>query len=64
MEPMLTLIEVTQFLKVSRDTIEKEINDLRLTATKVRGQWRFTQEAIDDYLESRTIKAKRKKLTA
>lgn len=61
---MLTLSEVCELLRITDDTLVKEIKEGKLTATKIRGQWRFTQDAIDDYLESRTIKAKRKKLTA
>lgn len=61
---MFTLVQVAEMLSVSPLTINRELKDAKITAIKVRGQWRFTQEAIDDYLESRTIKAKRKKLTA
>jgi len=49
-------------LKVHAATIVREIKDGKITATKVRGQWRFRQDDIDSYLDSRTIKAKRKKI--
>lgn len=64
METMFTKSQVAKMLTVSKVTIAREVKDARLGGIKVRGQWRFTQENIDDYLESRTIKAKRKKLTA
>lgn len=64
METMFTISQVAKMLTVSIPTINRELKDARIGAIKVRGQWRFTQENIDDYLESRTIKAKRKKAVA
>lgn len=64
MPTMLTISEVSAQLNTCDRTVMREIKDGRITATKVRGHWRFTQESIDDYLESRTIKAKRKKQIA
>jgi len=62
MQPLLTLIEACEVLKISRDTMMILIKDFKIAATKIGGQWRFTAEAIEDYVKSRTIKTK--KLTA
>lgn len=61
---MYTISQVAKMLTVSIPTINRELKDAKIGAIKVRGQWRFTQENIDDYLESRTIKAKGKKHVA
>lgn len=60
-QELLTLRQVCDLLKVSHDTVEKEIKDGKIAATKIGRQWRFTEEAIADYLESRTIKVKKNK---
>lgn len=61
---MYTIIQVADMLCVSVQTIAREVKAARIGAIKVRGQWRFTQENIDDYLDSRSIKPKRKKSAA
>lgn len=61
MQQMFTISEVASSLKVCEETIYREVKDQRLTGTKIRGQWRFTQDSIDEYLASRTMKANKKK---
>lgn len=64
MDQLLTIKEVCEILQVSDDTIYKEIKDGKISGTKIRRDWRFKKEAIEDYLESRTVKAiKRKSAT-
>lgn len=56
MTQMFTLQEVSQMLKVSSKTIDREVRAGKLLGTKVGWQWRFTEESIDKYIKSRTIK--------
>lgn len=61
MESILTLPELATFLKVSEDTIYRLISDGKIEAIKVGSQWRFTEEQVKDYLDSRTIKVVKRK---
>lgn len=61
MESILTLPELATFLKVSEDTIYRLISDKKIEAMKVGSQWRFTEEQVKDYLDSRTIKVVKRK---
>lgn len=61
---LYTINEVATLFKVHPDTISKLIKDKHLAASKIRGQWRISAEAISDYLDSRTVKViKRKQAT-
>ena len=61
---LLTLDEVSETLKVHKDTVKRIIRKAELSAIKVSGQWRIKVDALEDYLESRTTKAiKRKSAT-
>jgi excisionase family DNA binding protein len=61
MDQLLTIKEVCEILQVSDDTIYKEIKDGKIAGTKIRTEWRFTKEALGEYLESRTVKASKRK---
>lgn len=61
MDQLLTIKQVCDMLQVSDDTIYKEIKDGKIAGTKIRRDWRFKKEAIEDYLESRTVKASKRK---
>lgn len=58
-QPLLTIPQVCERLNVSHKTVRKEIKDMRLAGTKIRGEWRFTPESIDEYIKSRTTKVKK-----
>lgn len=60
-QELLTLRQVCEKLQVSEDTIRRLVKDQKMSSIKVGNQWRFTEEAIADYLESRTIKVKKNK---
>lgn len=60
-QELLTLRQVCEILQVSEDTIRRLVKDQKMSSIKVGNQWRFTEEAITDYLESRTIKVKKNK---
>ena len=59
---MYTIPEVAIILRVSNDTVRRMITSQKITAIKVGWVWRIKEDALDDYLESRTFKAKRKKI--
>lgn len=48
-------------LQVSEATIVRAIKAGHIAATKVGSQWRISQDALSDYLESRTMKVNRRK---
>lgn len=47
-----TVDEVAQKLEVSVKTIRRYIYSGKIAANKIGGQWRITQEQIDDYIDS------------
>lgn len=59
---LYTPIEVAERLKVSVDTIKRLIKNGKLSATKIGGQWRISEDQLNEYIESRTIKAKKLKI--
>lgn len=59
MAPLLTLAETCEVLKISRETMLKLLKEHKIAGAKVGGAWRFTEDAIDEYLKSRTIKVKK-----
>lgn len=61
MDQLLTLSEAATWLRKHEDTVLKFIKDGQLEAAKVGRDWRIKQEALEDYLESRTVKASKKK---
>ena len=56
---LLTLQQVSGLLQVSNDTISRLVKDQKLAGTKIGNQWRFTTEAIENYIKSRTVKTKK-----
>lgn len=60
-EPLYTINEVAIICKVSSYTIERLIKSQKLSATKIGSQWRISEDQLDEYLESRTLKAKKLK---
>jgi excisionase family DNA binding protein len=51
MNKVFTVDEVAELLDVSVKTIRRYIYSGKIAAKKIGGQWRITQEQIDDYLE-------------
>lgn len=58
---LLTFDEVAATLKVHENTVLRIIRKAEISAIKVSGQWRITVDALEDYLESRTVKASKRK---
>ncbi len=52
---ILTLQEVAEYLKVDQRTVHRMLKSKQLPAFKVRNQWRFKKEAIDNWIEKSNI---------
>jgi len=52
---ILTLQEVAEYLKVDERTVYRMVKSKQLPAFKVRNQWRFKKEAIDNWIEKSNI---------
>lgn len=50
--------ELADLLSVHSNTVAMMVKERKITAIKVAGVWRISQIALDNYLESRTVKAK------
>jgi len=51
MERLMTLEEVTEYLRLSKDTVYRMANTGKLPASKVGSQWRFRKGDVDQWLE-------------
>jgi excisionase family DNA binding protein len=51
---MLSVEGAALYLDVHEETLRREIRDGHLKATKVRGQWRISRPALDEYLLATT----------
>jgi excisionase family DNA binding protein len=55
---VLTLEEVASYLRLSKETIERQASQGQIPGRRIEGTWRFLKAAIDDWLrshDSRTI---------
>lgn len=50
-EEMLKIKDVSTLLKVGEKTVYSMAQNGELPAFKVRGQWRFSQKDIDEWIE-------------
>ncbi|MBI4788855.1 MAG: PocR ligand-binding domain-containing protein [Chloroflexi bacterium] len=64
MDDLLTTKQLMELLHLDRTTIYRMLNDGRLPAVRVGGQWRFSRQAIDDWLRDRKPAAAEVKVTA
>ncbi len=51
MENLMTLQEVADYLRLSRDTVYRLASSGRLPASKVGSQWRFRKADVDLWLD-------------
>jgi excisionase family DNA binding protein len=51
--------ELAQIFQVIPVVVTRMIRQRKLSATKFGGSWRITQDQLDEYLEKRTLKAKK-----
>jgi excisionase family DNA binding protein len=55
---VLTLEEVANYLRLSKETIERQASQGQIPGRRIEDTWRFLKAAIDDWLrghDSRTI---------
>jgi len=51
MEELLTLEELSRYLKISKPTLYKMVEKGRIPALKIGNQWRFKKEDINRWVE-------------
>jgi excisionase family DNA binding protein len=51
MEELLTLKELSKYLKVSRPTLYKMVENGKIPALKIANQWRFKKADIAEWVE-------------
>jgi len=51
MNALMTIDELSVYLKVSRRTIYEWLKREKIPALKIVGQWRFQKEKIDKWIE-------------
>lgn len=49
---VLTLEEVADYLRVPKETVERQASRGNLPARRIEDSWRFLKSAIDDWLRS------------
>ena len=50
----LTIEELSEHLKISKETIYKMAKAKRIPSSKIGNQWRFNKEIIDEWLVNQT----------
>ena len=48
----MTIKELTKYLKVKQSTVYNWVNNERIPASKVVGQWRFRRSDIDEWIKN------------
>ena len=48
----MTMDEIAEYLKVSKETIYKMAQKGQIPGSKIGNQWRFRKERVDSWLES------------
>lgn len=59
MGKLITIKEACDLLRRSYPTVIRLLHTQKITGIKVGGVWFFTEDAIQEYIDSRTIKAKK-----
>jgi len=50
-DTLMTVEELTKYLRVKKRTVYDWLKKKKIPATKVVGQWRFRKDKIDSWLE-------------
>ncbi|OFZ54754.1 MAG: hypothetical protein A2428_01025 [Bdellovibrionales bacterium RIFOXYC1_FULL_54_43] len=50
----MTVEEVAAYLRVSRETIYKLVQQNKIPASKLGNQWRFNRERVDQWLSAKS----------
>ncbi len=61
MDDILTIKEVSEYLKIPVSTIYKLVNEGKVPAAKIGKHWRFRREEIDKLFLDKTRKNKKRK---
>jgi len=59
-DDIMTIEALAEYLKISRSTLYKLVQDGRLPGQKVGKRWRFHKEAIDEWLKRHPEKGARR----
>jgi len=59
-DDIMTIEALAAYLKISRSTLYKLVQDRRLPGQKVGKRWRFHREAIDEWLKQHPEKRVRR----
>jgi len=51
LDTVMTIAELSKYLKISRSTLYKLAQEGKLPAQKVGRHWRFHHEAVDEWLK-------------
>jgi excisionase family DNA binding protein len=51
MQDLITLKELSKYLKISKPTLYKMVEKGKIPALKIANQWRFKKEDIDRWVE-------------
>jgi excisionase family DNA binding protein len=50
----LTISEIAEYLRVSKETIYKLAQQSKIPASKLGNQWRFRRDLVDEWLRTQT----------
>jgi PTS system nitrogen regulatory IIA component len=50
-QTLLTIEEVADFLRLSKDTVYRMVQSGKIPASKVGTQWRFRRDEVESWLE-------------
>jgi len=59
---VLTITELSSYLKISKSTLYKLVREGKIPSQKVGRHWRFRKEAIDRWLENLSPKTTEREL--
>jgi excisionase family DNA binding protein len=54
-DAVMTIEELSKYLKISRSTLYKLAQEGKLPAQKVGRHWRFHKEAVDEWLKQQPV---------
>ena len=56
--PVMTLREVCEYLRISPATVYRMLKRGTFPAFKVRSDWRFRRDLVDEWRDARTVKVR------
>ena len=56
-DAVMTVLEVSQYLKLAKSTVYKLAQDGTLPGRKVGGTWRFSRKKLDEWLEQSKLES-------